>query len=177
MKAYDRFYELASGNFGLATASEAKELGISVRELRRWVESGRLESPARGVYRISNFPASQFDDFATAVESVGRDAYLYGESVLAMLNLTPTNPTWIYVSTPRRVRKHLPSNIVLCQDSDASNPEYYEGVRSQKVAKAIEAAQATVRPDRLLSAIDKGRRIGYVNDAEAKKLRKALRTP
>ena len=82
MKSFDRIYEAAAGNFGLVTAKQSRELGVSSRELSRWVTIGRLERSGRGVYRISTYPSSQFDPFAVAVESVGADAYLYGESVL-----------------------------------------------------------------------------------------------
>lgn len=38
---------------------------------------------------------------------MGADAYLYGESVLAMFSLCPTNPTKVFVATPKRVRRKL----------------------------------------------------------------------
>ena len=76
MKSFDAIYEAAAGNFGLVTARQSREMGVSSRELSRWVRSGCLEHAWRGVYRVLNFPASQCDAFATAVESVGEDAYL-----------------------------------------------------------------------------------------------------
>ena len=56
MKFYDELYSLAEGNFGLFTFAEAKKLGVHIRELDRWVKSGRLDKVARGVYRMSKFP-------------------------------------------------------------------------------------------------------------------------
>ena len=52
MKSFDAIYEAASGNFGLVTAKQSRKLGVSSRELSRWVKSGRLEHVGRGVYRV-----------------------------------------------------------------------------------------------------------------------------
>ena len=95
MKNFEALYDLAEGNFGLVSFAQAKSIGISIRELDRWRKKGWIEKPARGVYRVSRFPTSECDPYAIAVESVGCDAYLHGESVLALLHLAPTNPTWI----------------------------------------------------------------------------------
>ena len=73
MKSFDAIYEAASGNFGFVIAGQSREMGVSSHELSRWVRSGCLDHAGRGVYRVSNFPASQYDAFATAVEFVGED--------------------------------------------------------------------------------------------------------
>ena len=174
MKSFDRIYEAAAGNFGLVTAKQSRELGVSSRELSRWVTIGRLERSGRGVYRISTYPSSQFDPFAVAVESVGADAYLYGESVLGMLGLTATNPTWIYVATARRVRKLLSDGIRVCRVVGTDVPTCYEGIRSQRVENAIIACRKSMRMDRLLEALANGVAQGYVGKDEAKRVRKEL---
>ena len=174
MKSFDVIYEAASGNFGLVTARKSRELGVSSRELSRWVKMGRLERSGRGVYRVSTYPSSQFDAFAAAVEAVGADAYLYGESVIGMLGLAATNPTWIYIATPRRVRKLLSDGIRVCKVLDENVPTYYEGIRSQRVANAIIACKKSVRPDRLLDALKNGIAQGFVDKDEAKRVRQEL---
>ena len=105
MNKFERICDVGEGNFGLVSFAEAKGIGVSIRELSRWTKKGRLEKIARGVYRISRFPFSEFDPYATAVATVGPDAFIFGESVLAMLHLVPTNPTSISVASPKRVRK------------------------------------------------------------------------
>ena len=109
-----------------------------------------------------------------AVESVGADAYLYGESVLGMLGLTVTNPTWIYVATARRVRKLLSDGIRVCRVVGTDVPTCYEGIRSQRVANAIIACRKSMRMDRLLEALANGVAQGYVGKDEAKRVRKEL---
>lgn len=174
MKSFDVIYEVASGNFGLVTARQSREMGVSSRELSRWVKSGRLERAGRGVYRVSNFPASQFDAFASAIESVGEDAYLYGESVIGMLGLTATNPTWIHVATARRVRRRLSDGVKVHKGEADFKPIYYEGVRSQSVADAILSCRGSVMDDRLREALANGIAQGYVGKVDARRIRREL---
>ena len=175
MKSYDAIYEVASGNFGLVTARQARTLGVSSRELSRWVRLGRLEHSGRGVYRISTYPASQFDAFAAAVEAVGEDAYLFGETVIGMLRLTATNPTRIHVATACRVRKSLSNGIVVHRGANGYLFTSYEGVRSQRVADAIISCKRSIRADRLLEALSHAVNQGYVGRDEAKRIRMELR--
>lgn len=166
MKHFDEFYNLAEGNFGLVTYAQAKSAGIFIQELNRWMKKGWIERPVRGVYRASRFPASECDPYAIAVESVGTDAYLYGESVLALLRLVPTNPTWIYVASPRRVRRKVGDGIVIVRGGSGAKATNYLGVRSQFLADALVACSATVRRDRRLRAAEEGLRQGYLGNED-----------
>lgn len=166
MKRFDAFYERGEGNFGLVTYSQAKSMGISIRELSRWLKKGWIERPARGLYRVSRFPSTERDPYAIAVESVGGDAYLYGESVLALLHLAPTNPTWIYVGTPRRVRRKLGEGIVAVHGGAGGKTTNYLGICSQFLADALLACGSTVRADRRIRAAEEGLRQGYLDEEE-----------
>lgn len=177
MNSYERIYELAAGNFGLVTASQAKELGVSTREMSRWVKMGRLEKPCRGLFRVSVFPPSPFDVYATAIESVGPEAYLCGESVLAILNLAPTNPTWIHVATSMRKRKNLIEGVKIYQAQPDYMPTVYDGVRSQRVADAIVDCRTTVRMDRLETALKVAVKQGFVAKDEIQQIRKRIKNP
>ena len=174
MKHFDEFYNLAEGNFGLVTYAQAKSAGIVIQELNRWLTKGWIERPARGVYRVSRFPSSECDPYAIAVESVGRDAYLHGESVLALLHLVPTNPTWIYVATPRRVRRKVGDGIVVVKGGTGEKTTNYLGVRSQFLADALVACGATVRGDRRIRAAEEGLRQGYLDKGEFARVTKEV---
>ena len=174
MKFYDELYSLAEGNFGLFTFAEAKKLGVHIRELDRWVKSGRLDKVARGVYRISKFPPSNLDPYAEAVETVGPDAYLYGESVIGMLHIVPTNPTWTYVASPKRVRRNTGEYLKVVRGAPGYKFTNYDGVRSQYLVDAIRACRGSIRPDRRIRAVMEGERQGYIAKAEAAKLIKEI---
>lgn len=175
MKAFDEIFAIAEGNFGLVTYAEAKSCGVAIRELDRWVKSGRLEKVARGVYRVAKFPVSEYDSFAAATETIGSDAYLYGESVIAMLRLVPTNPTWIYVASPKRVRRTVSEALKIVRGEYGYAFTNYEGVRSQHLADAIRASRGNVRPDRRIRATQEGLRQGYLTKSEAAKLIKEIK--
>ena len=175
MKNFEGLYDLAEGNFGLVTYAQAKAMGVSIRELDRWVEKGRLEKPARGVYRVARFPTSERDPYAIATEAVGPEAYLFGESVIQLLNLVPTNPTWIYVASPKRVRKTLGKSLVVLRGKADYRPVNYEGVRCQSLADAIRCCRATVRPDRRIRAAEEGLRQGYLARQTSRELIKEIK--
>lgn len=175
MKQFDAFQDLAEGNFGLVTYAQAKSMGIGIRELNKWLTKGWIERPARGVYRVSRFPSSECDPYAIAVESIGRDAYLHGESVLALLHLVPTNPSWIYVATPRRVRRKVGDGIVVVKGGAGEKTTNYLGVRSQFLADALLACGATVRGDRRIRAAEEGLRQGYLDKGEFVRVTKEVK--
>lgn len=70
---------------------------------RKLTEGCRLHGQVRA--------SESSDTYAWAVMSVGPDALLFGESIIAMLGLAPTNPTRMFVATPRRTRRKLPNSI------------------------------------------------------------------
>lgn len=104
MSKYEDIYEAAADNYGLVTRDEAIAIGVSDKELSRLTSDGKLTRIGHGVYRVKHHVPSPFDPYAESVAAVGPDAYLYGESVLAMFSLCPTNPTKMFVATPKRVR-------------------------------------------------------------------------
>ena len=167
---YEELYDIAEGNFGLVTYAQAKAIGISIRELDRWVKCGRLEKPTRGVYRVARFPSSEKDPYAVATEAIGLEAYLYGESVLQLLNLVPTNPTWMYVASPKRVRKRHGESLVVLRGATDCKPVNYDGIRCQPLKDAIRSCRATVRPDRRIRAVQEGLRQGYLGKRDSQEL-------
>ena len=175
MKLFENIRGVAGGNFGLVTAAEARKLGVGSFQLARWVKMGWLEHSARGVYRLSDYPPSPYDYYAIAVEEVGADAMLYGESVLGMLELTATNPEKIRVGTVnQRFRKRVSDGVVVYRMPMDSKPELYEGVRCQPLVEAILASRDSVVPSRCIEAAENAFRKGYILRSEFQMLRKEI---
>jgi len=166
MRHFDEIYSLATENHGIVTAAAARDTGVQSKDLRRWVEAGRLVRVGYGVYRSTQYPASEEDQFAIAVEEVGRDAYLYGESVLALHGLAPTNVNFIHVATPVRCRKRLPGGYVIVKNSRKCSVVNVRGIRTQSVFDAILACKKTMMPERLESAASEGFRQGLLTNSE-----------
>lgn len=175
MTNYEEIYEYAADNFGLITSAEAKELGIPNIELVKLAHRGRLERIGQGVYRIHHYIPDPLDKYAEAVAIVGKDAYIYGESVLAMHGLGLVNPRMITVATTERVRKKLPSYIETLKVTSGETIKRYEGILSQGVASAIRTCRGTVMTERLLDAVSDARDQGLINDKETKELMKELK--
>ena len=175
MKSWGTLYSMAEGNFGLVTYAEAKRIGVGIREIDRWIDAGRLERVARGVYRVSSIAPSGLDVFAVAVETIGPEAYLYGESVIAMLHLAPTNPTWLYVASPKRIRKAVSANLKVVRGDVGYEFANYDGIRSQRLEDAIRACRGYMRPDRRIAAVREGVLQGYLTQSLGNKLIREIR--
>lgn len=156
----------AADNYGYVTMSTAATLGISAIEMTRWVQSGRLERTARGVYRIADYPPSHLEPFVRAVLSVGKDARIFGESVLGMLNLAPSNPTWIYVGSPNRLRRRIPQGVRLVKTDDNDRIINYNGIDSQPVIDAIRSCRTHLPSERIAQATEEAYRQGYISHKE-----------
>jgi predicted transcriptional regulator of viral defense system len=175
MAKIDDIYD-AADDFGLITSAEARKLGVSNAELVQQARRGKLQHVGRGVYRMPVWPYQEAAPYAIAVKSVGPDAYLYGESVVALLGLAPTDPVHMWIASPGRVRRRLGEGVhVMVRQPDAQTTRY-EGVPSQLAMDAIRAAVGTMGRARALQATEEAVRLGYVSQDEREELAKELET-
>ena len=124
MTKFAEIAELAVDNYGIVTAAQAVRMGVALKDVHEWIHSGRLEKVGRGVFRLRNYPYSEYCHYAEAVALVGEGAWICGDSVLAMHNLALVNPPRTYVATTKRVRRQLPEWIdVVRKNSDDSKPK------------------------------------------------------
>lgn len=173
MAKADDIYE-AVDDFGLITSAEAKALGVSNAELVQLARRGKLERVARGVYRMPVWPYQEAAPYALAVKTVGAGAYLYGESVAALLNLIPTDPSRITVATPARVRKTLVGNVKIISRKSDDDVVRYEGVPSQFVGDALVSASKSIGSDRAVQAANEALNLGYITRQEFNVIEKKL---
>jgi len=175
MSYYDDIYEIAVDNHYLVSTADARGAGVPAVELAKLASRGKLEHVARGLYRLARYVPDGGDPYAVAVARVGGGAYLYGESVVALLGLAPTSPDRIWVATPRRVRlKEPPAGLRIVRGEPGYEPTAYEGVPSQRAADAIASCLATMMPERVEQAADEALRQGYVTPRERGSLAEAL---
>lgn len=165
MAKIDDIYD-AVDDYGLVTSAEGRALGVSDAELVQLAARGRLERVARGVYRVPVWPYQEQAPYAIAVRAAGEGAYLYGESVVALLGLCPTDPRAIWVAVPKRTRRDLGAGVRLVWRRGPDETTYYEGIACQRAAGAIRSAAATMGPERAAEAAHEAERKGYVTTAE-----------
>ncbi|KGN39272.1 type IV toxin-antitoxin system AbiEi family antitoxin domain-containing protein [Knoellia subterranea] len=168
----DTLREIAAGDYGLITLRDAEALGVPAVEVRKLASRGFLERVGHGLYRDPTIPPSDMDQFAWAARAVGDDAYLMGESVLAMHNLGFVNPARITVGTPRRVWRALPAVIHAVTRKlppDALTVE--EGVAQTTIYQALIDCLPTVMTSRLRDAVTEAGRRGLLTKREQSALR------
>ncbi len=172
MAKIDDIYE-AVDDFGLITSAEAARLGMSNAELVQQARMGRLDRVARGVYRMPVWPFQEAAPYAIAVKSAGEGAFLYGESVVALLDLAPTDPAKVWVATPARTRRNLGEGVRIVSGKGVE-PAWAEGVAIQPVADAIVTAAATMGRERARQAASEALRQGYISEDEASRIKEGL---
>ena len=175
MTKFDDIYEIAADNYGLVTSMDAASVGVARSELARYARDGRLQRRGRGVYRLVRWVPTPYDRFAEAVALVGEGSLIYGEGVLAMLELAFASPRAIPVATDKRVRKALPGWILLVNAGDVGKRTSYMGVPCQHVADAILACRGRIIGERLVQAAGEARREGWIDKATERRLKRGLR--
>lgn len=173
MAIIDDIYD-AVDDYGLVTSSEARELGVSNQALVQLSRRGKLERVERGVYRVPVWPYQEQAPYATAVKAAGNGAYLFGESVLALLNLVPTDPRRMWVAVSKRVRRNLGKDVMLIERRPADETTFYEAIPCQRVKGAIVSAAHTMGRERAEQAADEALRQGYISQDEKHKIEKEL---
>lgn len=168
--------EIALDNCGFVTTREATKAGVPAVELPKLAARGGLESVAYGVYRVTDFPPTAFDQFVEALLRVGDGAFLYGESVLSVVGLADVNPRTVKVAVARRARPNLPTYVELVRVPATGNTTRYEGLASQTVAEAILACRGRIEIERLLEAAKSARAEGFLTMTEWRHVREALRS-
>lgn len=175
MTHYRTLYEIAADNYGLVTSAQAKEAGVSDKEMSAIAKRGRIQRVGRGVYRLTDYIPVENDIYAESVALVGEGAFLYGESVIAMHQLAATNPTRVFVATFKRVRRRLPEYIQVVVVKPPVRCVWYEGIASQSVCDAIDVCRGQLMSERLLDALHNARRQGLLIEEDYLRLTKELK--
>ena len=168
-------YEYAADNYGLITSAKARDLDVPNVELVKLSHRGRLIRIGHGVYRIVHYVPTPLDKYAEAVAIIGENAYIFGESVLAMHGLAFVNSAAIFVATTKRVRKDLPVYIKTVNVKEKDNITQYEGIPSQHITSAILTCRESIMTDRLENAVDEAGKQGLITQEELEYVREALR--
>jgi predicted transcriptional regulator of viral defense system len=166
--------EIAFDHFGYVTTNAAVMAGVPAVELPKLAARGGLEHVAYGLYRVPDVPPTIYDQFAEALLRVGEDAYLHGESVLALFQLADVNPRQIKVAINRRARPTLPPFVKLTQMKNNERTTLYQGLRAQPLSEAILECRGQIETERLLNAARNARDESLLTMTEWQRVRKEL---
>jgi predicted transcriptional regulator of viral defense system len=180
---FDELATLAEESDGLITSSRARKAGITDSVLARMVQRGRLERVARGVYRMPYFSPDRFAQYrevvlwAQASRGPGTVA-LSHETALVICGLSDANPASVHLTVPKsaRLRRERPKGIILHPGTlEGKDVQTIEGLPVTTVGKTIsDLVVAGARMDILGQAIADGRREGFIEEPEARRLRRLI---
>jgi len=180
---FDEMLALAEENDGLLTAKQAREAGIADSVLARLVQRGRLERAARGVYRIPYFPSNRLSQYREAVlwaksGSGPQDVALSHATALVVYGISDASPSVVHLTVPRKTRlRRMRPKWVRVHRADLPRGEVtvHEGLPITTVARTVEDMLASSGQVSLVKqAISGARREGYINRAEAQRLRRRV---
>jgi len=98
---HQKLYELAEQQAGYFTAAQARVVGFSRPLLSYHTKAGRFARIHRGIYRLTQFPGSPYEDLFVAWLRTGPNSVISHESALAVYELSDALPGEVHVIVPR----------------------------------------------------------------------------
>jgi predicted transcriptional regulator of viral defense system len=166
MTARTDLWDVALDNYGYVTVRDAIDLGIDRLTVDKLAHRGGLEHAARGVYRFTQFPTTEFDPYMLAVKWTGvPEACLSHDTALAAYDVCDINPDRIHITVPtaKRLRRRGGElYVVHYQDLAPKDITWWEQIPTATLETAIGQCIDTGVPTYLLrqaitTATDRGR--------------------
>ena len=176
---------IAEEHEGLVSSLAAREAGISASALVKMAQRGRLERVARGVYRLSLFPASssKYSDYheviAWARAGHGPPAVISHESALALHGISDALPAKFHITIPKKSRfqrRAIPAKIVVHHANlSAKDVTSHEGIPVTTIEKTIQDVIDRGQSDFAAQAIRDARLQNYINQNTVMRLTNYLK--
>ncbi len=181
MPDWDALYEHAAASAGYVDTTVAQEAGFSNQMLRYYVTVGRLERAARGIYRLTHFPASDHEELVVVWLWSGREGVFSHETALALHELSDAMPAVHHLTLPsawasRRLR--VPDSVELHYDDLGDDEVTWVGPIpvTSPGRTLLDCARDGVSLDLVEQAADQIARRGILSRKETKRvLREATR--
>jgi predicted transcriptional regulator of viral defense system len=162
-----RLYELAEGQGGYFTATQARELGFGSDLTSYHVRKGNFLRVARGVYRLRRFPASSLEDLIVACLRAGPKAAVSHETALAVHGLSDLMPAQIHVIVPRTRSRRLRGLRLHRHRLEEHEVTKRDGVRVTTALRTLlDVAAAGVAEDQVVKAVQEALQRGLVQQNE-----------
>ena len=130
-------FDIAKDQGGYFSLSQANAADIRRNQVYRAVKQRIIEGSYPGVYRLSLFPASKFDEVFAALVSMGEKAVVGFETALYIYGLSDIIPFDIHLIMPRsssRRRNHVKMHTCKLDEQDITS---FEGFRITTVERTI----------------------------------------
>lgn len=131
-----RLRRLAAGQHGLVTRDQVLALGVSDREIRWRIFTGRLEQLHPGVYYLNATPPTWKTDVLAGVFAAGPDAVASHRCAGVLWGLDAIYGRVIEVTVPYELSP-VPTGVVLHRTRRANPSSALDGVRLTSVEKTL----------------------------------------
>jgi predicted transcriptional regulator of viral defense system len=150
---HQALYAIAEAQAGYFTATEAASSGVGSQLLSHHTRAGTYQRAAHGIYRLTRFPASRFEDLVIARLRAGPRSAISHTSALALYGLSDIVPGEVHVTIPRSGSRRRPGLRIHTASLPESAVTWREGIRVTTVARTIvDLAYAGLSEDRLRQA-------------------------
>ena len=163
----ERLYDVAERQAGSFTTSQAKEAGFSSSQLTYHVRSGRFIRVRWGIYRLTHFPATPYEDLFVAWLAAGPDAVISHDSALALYDLSDALPARIHVTVPRSASRRRPGLALHTNQLDPEEVTTVEGLPVTTVSRTIaDVASSGLAEEQVIQAAQQAVERGMVSKAD-----------
>jgi predicted transcriptional regulator of viral defense system len=178
--SWDRLYEVAHGQEGYFTTSEAAGAGFSSQLLLKHRRAGRVSRPRRGVYRLVHFPAGDHEELVIAWLWSAKQGVFSHQTALALHGLSDVLPAKAHLSLPskwRNRRLRVPPDVVIHHgDVPKSERAWFGGIPATSVLRTLnDCAREKLSPQLLRQAARAALRRGLVARKDLTEVQRALR--
>ena len=162
--AQDALYAVAESQAGYFTTAQASSAGYSRSLVYHHAKAGTFAKARSGVYRLSRFPASPWEDLFVAWLQAGPEAVVSHDSALALFELSDAMPSEMHFTLPRtsshrrpHIRMHtsalaredvvmregLPVTSVARTIADVARAGTSQGIVDQAITQSLERGLAS----------------------------------
>jgi predicted transcriptional regulator of viral defense system len=164
---YDKLYEIAENQAGYFSASQARDAGFSWERLSSNAKKGLFLRVARGVYRLTRFPGSAYEDLFVAWLRTGRNAVVSHESALSVYELTDVLPSEIHVIVPRTASRRRKGIRQHTNQLEPDEIAHREGLPLTTVARTIvDVSMSGLAEEQVLQAVQESLQRGLTSQDE-----------
>lgn len=137
LNTLDKLYEIVEAQAGYFTTAQAAAAGVDRRRLAYFVSAGRLQRIHRGIYRLTHFPRSRYEDLMIAWLETGPHSVISHDSALALYDLSDNLPAHIHVTVPRTASRRRQGLRLHTNQIGPVDITSYEGMQITTVPRTI----------------------------------------
>lgn len=145
MTGLQSLYNIAESQAGYFTTAQAAAVDVSRRLLSHYTTTGSLQRVRYGLYRITRFPPTPYEDIHQALLWVGGTSVASHMTALVVYGLSDAMPSKVHVTTVIPFTGTQPGVTIHHESLDSDEMTQREGVRVTSPIRTISDVAAVDR--------------------------------